>query len=157
MSTATDAEPGVGREPQGPPPSRDEVLQVLESVIDPELGSSIVDLGMVPDVLIGDSGHVRVKVALTTLGCPLQAQIRKDVVGRVEQLPGVSSVKVEWAELDQEGKAEVMAIARKRIAENPPDNEVPTSTRVVMVASGKGGVGKSSVTSNLAAAIAADD
>ena len=129
-------------------------MAVLRGVIDPELGSSIVDLGMVPKVTIGDDGAVIVKVALTTLGCPLQAQIRKDVVARVEQLPGVSSVKVEWSELTQDGRAEVMAIARKRIAENPPDNEVLPSTKVIMIASGKGGVGKSSVTSNLAAAIA---
>ena len=53
----------------------DDVMAVLRGVIDPELGSSIVDLGMVPSVTIGDDGFVRVKVALTTLGCPLQAQI----------------------------------------------------------------------------------
>ena len=133
----------------------DDIMAVLRGVIDPELGSSIVDLGMVPKVTIDDDGFVMVKVALTTLGCPLQAQIRKDVVARVEQLPGVTEVKVEWSELTQDGRAEVMAIARKRIAENPPDNEILPSTKVVMIASGKGGVGKSSVTSNLAAAIAA--
>ncbi len=131
-----------------------DIMAVLRGVIDPELGSNIVELGMVPKVAIDDDGSVRVKVALTTLGCPLQAQIRKDVVARVEQLPGVTSVKVEWSELTQDGRAEVMAIARKRIAENPPDNEILPSTKVVMIASGKGGVGKSSVTSNLAAAIA---
>lgn len=130
-------------------------MAVLRGVIDPELGSNIVELGMVPKVEIGDDGVVMVKVALTTLGCPLQAQIRKDVVARVEQLPGVTKVKVKWSELTQDGRAEVMAIARKRIAENPPDNEILPSTKVVMIASGKGGVGKSSVTSNLAAAIAA--
>ncbi|MEM7095169.1 MAG: Mrp/NBP35 family ATP-binding protein [Actinomycetota bacterium] len=138
----------------GPRATVDDVMAVLRGVIDPELGSSIVDLGMVPKVTIEDSGLARVKVALTTLGCPLQAQIRKDVVGRVEQLPGITDVKVEWSELSQDGKAEVMAIARKRIADNPPDNEVSPSTKVVMIASGKGGVGKSSVTTNLAAAIA---
>lgn len=129
-------------------------MAVLRGVIDPELGSSIVDLGMVPKVTIADDGFVMVKVALTTLGCPLQAQIRKDVVARVEQLPGVTKVRVEWSELTQDGRAEVMAIARKRIAENPPDNEILPSTKVIMIASGKGGVGKSSVTSNLAAAMA---
>ena len=132
----------------------DDIMAVLRGVIDPELGSNIVELGMVPKVTIDDDGLVMVKVALTTLGCPLQAQIRKDVVARVEQLPGVTKVKVKWSELTQDGRAEVMAIARKRIAENPPDNEILPSTKVVMIASGKGGVGKSSVTSNLAAAIA---
>jgi len=129
-------------------------MAVLRGVIDPELGSSIVELGMVPAASLGDDGTARVTIALTTMGCPLRAQIKKDVVGRVEQLPGVDKVKIDWTELDQAEKAEVMAIARKRVAENPPDNEVSPSTRVVMIASGKGGVGKSSVTVNLAAAIA---
>jgi ATP-binding protein involved in chromosome partitioning len=133
----------------------DDIMTVLRGVIDPELGSDIVTLGMVPSTSIGDDGLARVTIALTTMGCPLRAQIKKDVVGRVEQLPGVTSVKIDWTELTQGEKADVMATARKRIAENPPDNEVSTSTRVIMIASGKGGVGKSSVTVNLAAAIAA--
>lgn len=132
----------------------DDVLAVLRGVIDPELGSNIVDLGMVPATSV-EAGVARVTIALTTMGCPLRAQIKKDVVGRVEQLEGVDSVKIEWTELNSPEKAEVMAKARKRIAENPPDNEVSPSTRIVMIASGKGGVGKSSVTVNLAAAIAA--
>ena len=77
-------------------------MAVLRGVIDPELGSNIVELGMVPKVAIAEDGAVMVKVALTTLGCPLQAQIRKDVVARVEQLPGVTKVKVEWSELTQD-------------------------------------------------------
>ena len=129
-------------------------MAVLRGVIDPELGANIVDLGMVPKTSLDAEGLARVTIALTTMGCPLRAQIKKDVVGRVEQLPGVNKVKIEWTELEQGEKAEVMAKARKRIAENPPDNEVSPSTRIVMIASGKGGVGKSSVTVNLAAAIA---
>lgn len=133
----------------------DDVMAVLRNVIDPELGSDIVELGMVPSIEIDDDGLARVTIALTTLGCPLQAQIRKDAVGRVEQLPGITKVKVVWAELSQEAKAATMATARKRVAENPPDNEISPVTRVIMIASGKGGVGKSSVTVNLAAAMAA--
>lgn len=129
-------------------------MAVLRGVIDPELGANIVDLGMVPTTSLEADGTAHVTIALTTMGCPLRAQIKKDVVGRVEQLPGVEKVKIDWTELEQGEKAEVMARARKRVAENPPDNEVSPSTRVVMVASGKGGVGKSSVTVNLAAAIA---
>jgi len=132
----------------------EDIMAVLRGVIDPELGSSIVDLGMVPKTSLADDGTAHVTIALTTMGCPLRAQIKKDIVGRVEQLPGVAKVKIEWTELEQGEKAEVMAKARKRIAENPPDNEVSPSTRVIMIASGKGGVGKSSVTVNLAAAIA---
>ena len=132
----------------------DDIMAVLRGVIDPELGANIVDLGMVPGTSLEDDGTAHVTIALTTMGCPLRAQIKKDVVGRVEQLPGVNKVKIDWTELEQSEKAEVMAKARKRVAENPPDNEVSPSTRVVMIASGKGGVGKSSVTVNLAAAIA---
>lgn len=129
-------------------------MAVLRGVIDPELGANIVELGMVPKTSLEDDGTAHVTIALTTMGCPLRSQIKKDVVGRVEQLPGVDKVKIDWTELEQGEKAEVMARARKRVAENPPDNEISPSTRVVMIASGKGGVGKSSVTVNLAAAIA---
>jgi ATP-binding protein involved in chromosome partitioning len=129
-------------------------MAVLRGVIDPELGANIVELGMVPKTSLEDDGTAHVTIALTTMGCPLRSQIKKDVVGRVEQLPGVHKVKIDWTELEQGEKAEVMARARKRVAENPPDNEILPSTRVVMIASGKGGVGKSSVTVNLAAAIA---
>lgn len=132
----------------------DDIMAVLRAVIDPELGANIVELGMVPKTRLADDGTAHVTIALTTMGCPLRAQIKKDVVGRVEQLPGVEKVKIDWTELEQGEKAEVMARARKRIADNPPDNEVSPSTRVIMIASGKGGVGKSSVTVNLAAAIA---
>ena len=129
-------------------------MAVLRGVIDPELGANIVELGMVPKTSLEDDGTAHVTIALTTMGCPLRSQIKKDVVGRVEQLPGVDKVKIDWTDLEQGEKAEVMARARKRVAENPPDNEISPSTRVVMIASGKGGVGKSSVTVNLAAAIA---
>ena len=129
-------------------------MAVLRGVIDPELGANIVELGMVPKTSLENDGTAHVTIALTTMGCPLRSQIKKDVVGRVEQLPGVDKVKIDWTELEQGEKAEVMARARKRVAENPPDNEISPSTRVVMIASGKGGVGKSSVTVNLAAAIA---
>ncbi len=129
-------------------------MAVLRGVIDPELGANIVELGMVPKTSLEDDGTAHVTIALTTMGCPLRSQIKKDVVGRVEQLAGVDKVKIDWTELEQGEKAEVMARARKRVAENPPENEISPSTRVVMIASGKGGVGKSSVTVNLAAAIA---
>ncbi len=141
--------------PPEQPPSTDHVFNILRGVIDPELGSDIVDLGMAKKVTITPEGAVTVTVALTTAGCPLRAQIQRDVRSRVGELPGVTSVKIDWTELTQEEKAGVMAKARLNISENPPDTEVPPTTRVLMVSSGKGGVGKSSISVNLAAGLAA--
>ena len=128
---------------------------LLRGVVDPELGSDIVDLGMAKSASVDPDGTVHVTVALTTSGCPLRAQIQKDVRARIGSLPGVSAVKLHWTELTAEEKAETMSRARLNAARNAPDTEIPPTTRVICVASGKGGVGKSSVTVNLAAAIAA--
>ena len=136
-------------------PRSEDVFGLLRGVIDPELGSDIVDLGMAKAVTVGDDGVVTVTLALTTAGCPLRAQIKKDVVARVESLPGVTGVKLDWTEMDAEEKAHAMARARWNVKESAPDTAVPATTRVIAVASGKGGVGKSSVTVNLAAALAA--
>jgi len=136
-------------------PSEADVLGVLRGVVDPELGSNIVDLGMVNGVEVGADGHVVVTVALTISGCPLRVQIRDDVESKVRGLPGVSSVKVKFGEMDQAQRTQVMQRARRHAASNAPDTEVPLNTRIVAVASGKGGVGKSSVTVNLASALAA--
>ncbi|HCV33892.1 MAG TPA: sodium:proton antiporter, partial [Acidimicrobiaceae bacterium] len=113
-----------------------------------------VELGMARSVAIEDDGQVNVTIALTTSGCPLRAQIQREVRARVSGLPGVSSVHLSWEELTPEEKSKAMARARLNVSKNAPDTEVPTTTRILMVASGKGGVGKSSVTVNLSAALA---
>jgi ATP-binding protein involved in chromosome partitioning len=148
------ADPDPQIEPAAPP-TRENILGILRAVMDPELGSDIVSLGMVRGVDVDPSGAVRVGVALTTAGCPLRAEIQRDVRVRVGGLPGVTSVKIDWGELSAEEKAATMERARKAISERVETTTVPTSTKVLLVASGKGGVGKSSVSVNLAAALAA--
>jgi ATP-binding protein involved in chromosome partitioning len=129
-------------------------MELLRGVIDPELGADIVELGMARGVEVHDDGHVQVEIALTTAGCPLRAQIQKDVRARIVSLPGVTRVTIDWGELSPDEKARAMDRARLKIAERPESTTIPSTTKVLMVASGKGGVGKSSVTVNLAAAIA---
>jgi ATP-binding protein involved in chromosome partitioning len=136
-------------------PSVEAVRAIVRGVRDPELGASIVDLGMLKDVRVSPDGDVTVKIALTTAGCPLRGQIRSDVVSKVHGLPGVRDVEVEYGELTQEERTLLMQRARLEAQQRAPDTQVRATTRVIAVASGKGGVGKSSVTVNLAAALAA--
>jgi ATP-binding protein involved in chromosome partitioning len=141
--------------PPPPSPSAEDVLASLRGVIDPELGSDIVELGMVPGAKVRPDGTVVVTVALTTAGCPLRAQLQRDVKARVGSLPGVTGVELAWTELDAEGKRRAMDRARFNIANREEQTSIASTTRVVAIASGKGGVGKSSVTVNVAAALAA--
>ncbi len=142
-------EPG----PAPPPPER--VFELLRAVVDPELGGDIVELGMVRGVDVRGDGTVGVTVALTTAGCPLRAQIQRDVRARIEAVPGVAAVAIEWTAMTPEERAAALDAARRKAAQRVEDTAVGPDTRVVLVASGKGGVGKSSVTVNLAAAMAA--
>lgn len=138
------------------PPSVDEVRNLLRSVIDPELGANIVDLGMAGEVSVSETGLVTIGVKLTIKGCPLRAQIKNDIESRLETHPGVTKVKIEWDEMTADERSDVMTKARWNARETASDTAVPTSARVLAIASGKGGVGKSSVTANLAVALAAE-
>jgi len=152
MANPEDTAPGAGSTPIEPP-STDEVFAALRTVIDPELHVDIVSLGMVPDVSI-DGGTVTVSVKLTIGGCPLRAEIKREIENRVGVHPGVDSVRIDWGEMTPEERSEVMGRARRRAQEQAPDTAVPARCRVIAVASGKGGVGKSSITVNLAAGLA---
>ena len=136
------------------PTTSEEVMGLLTGVIDPELGSNIVELGMARGATVEPGGLVRVEIALTTAGCPLRAQIQRDIRSRLLSLPGVEKVKIDWSELTQEEKSAAMAKARWNVSQDAPTTSIPPTTKVLMIASGKGGVGKSSVTTNLAAALA---
>jgi ATP-binding protein involved in chromosome partitioning len=133
--------------------TREQVLAALEEVTDPELHRSIVSLGMVSDVRVsGDVVGVTIK--LTIAGCPLKAEIQRRVSEALAALPGVSGVRVELDTMsDEERRALRQGIGGGSERPSPFDAEGPT--RVIAVASGKGGVGKSSVTCNLAVALAA--
>ena len=138
--------------------TRDEVMTALGQVMDPEIHRPITDLDMVKDVAIGDNGLVTVEVLLTVAGCPLKDRITRDVTAAVSPLPGVSGVKVDLGVMTEDQRQAMVtrlrgpgAAEQKKITFWGDDS----TTRVLAVASGKGGVGKSSVTVNLAAALAA--
>ena len=138
------------------PPAPADVTAMLRAVIDPELGDNIVDLGMAGEVRVDADGRVTIPVKLTIRGCPLRAQIKKDVESRVAAHPGVTGVTIEWGEMTADERTATMTRARWNARQQAGDTRVPLGARVLAIASGKGGVGKSSVTVNLAAAIAAE-
>ena len=136
------------------------VRAALATVIDPEIRRPITDLGMVRsvDVVEGSAGAtVTVGIDLTTSGCPLRDTITKDTTSAVSAVEGVADVVVEMGVMSEEQRAELRSMLRGGTAEPViPFTQAGNLTRVYAIASGKGGVGKSSVTANLAAAMAAD-
>lgn len=132
-------------------PDRDEVLKALENVIDPELRRSVVELDMVRDVLVEDDGSVSVTIALTVVGCPLRDAFQEQVTRHVGQVPGVIRVRLGFDVMTSEEKAALVSRLRGGRPERSPS--LSPGTRVLAVASGKGGVGKSTLTVNLAFAL----
>ncbi|WP_285731403.1 Mrp/NBP35 family ATP-binding protein [Nocardiopsis sp. ATB16-24] len=137
-------------------PSTEQVHKALTTVQDPEIRRPITDLGMVKSVDVTDDGAVHVGIYLTVAGCPMKGRIENDVTAAVTKVAGVTSVRVELDVMSDEQRKELQTKLRGGQAEKEIPFAKPNSlTRVFAVASGKGGVGKSSVTVNLAAAMAA--
>jgi ATP-binding protein involved in chromosome partitioning len=149
--------------------TREQVVDALRPVEDPELHRSIVDIGMLRNVDVADNGHVSILVALTIAGCPLRNEITNRVMSAVRTLDGVADVSLDFTVMTDQDREEL----RRKLHGDPagtagqgpahghaegraipfadPDNR----TRPLLISSGKGGVGKSSVTTNLAVALAA--
>ncbi|RCV50543.1 Mrp/NBP35 family ATP-binding protein [Marinitenerispora sediminis] len=136
-------------------PTTEQVNRALATVQDPEIRRPITDLDMVKSVEIGGDGTVSVGIYLTVAGCPMRGRIEKDVTDAVSKVPGVARVAVDLDVMSDEQRKALQTKLRGGQAEKEIPFARPNSlTRVFAVASGKGGVGKSSVTVNLAAAMA---
>ena len=137
-------------------PSDSALLAALATVIDPELRRPITELGMVASVAAFDDGRGQELIRLTIAGCPLRETITRDVSAALSKLDGVTDVIVDLTVMTAEQRAELKERLKGGAAERGiPFNDENSLTRVYAVASGKGGVGKSSVTVNLACALAA--
>jgi ATP-binding protein involved in chromosome partitioning len=138
-----------------PHPTRESLLAALATVNDPEIRKPITELGMVEDVLTTEDGQVLAKILLTVASCPLKEPLTKDVTSALSRVDGVTGVRVELGVMTDEQRAALKTQLRGGVAEREIPFAKPGSlTRVYAIASGKGGVGKSSVTANLAAALA---
>ncbi|MFA5787302.1 MAG: Mrp/NBP35 family ATP-binding protein [Actinomycetota bacterium] len=134
-------------------PTTEQVMQALAGVIDPEIGKPITELEMVKDVKVA-CGRVTVEILLTVASCPMKGRIATDVTDTLKNLEGVVDVEVVMGEMSKEQRETLVT----KLRGGRPEREISfwkegSTTRVISVASGKGGVGKSSITTNLAVAL----
>jgi ATP-binding protein involved in chromosome partitioning len=128
---------------------KETVLKHLSSVYDPELGVNIVDLGMVKDVVF-DNSEITIKLALTIADCPMRNQIESEITRKLELIESVESINIETTAMDQKDRSALMEKARKKARENAEPTKINPRTRVLAIGSGKGGVGKSTLSTNIA-------
>ena len=132
-------------------PTEAEIMHALEQVIDPELGRNLVELKMVKDLVIHKNGDVSFTLALTIPGCPLKDKIKADSLAAVRAVPGVKEIEITLGAMSEEERHEALGSAGRPMPKLNAFNQVE---KVIAVMSGKGGVGKSSVTAMLAMALA---
>ena len=135
-----------------PAPTIDAITAALAPVNDPEINRPVTDLGMVKSVEVADAGTARVGIYLTVSGCPMRGTITDRVREAVSAVPGVTAVEVELDVMSDEQRAALRTMLRGHEEREIPFSQPGSLTKVFAIASGKGGVGKSSLTVNLAIA-----
>jgi ATP-binding protein involved in chromosome partitioning len=131
-------------------PTQEQIRDSLRAVVDPELRKDIVELGMVRSIETAGDGTVSVVVSLTTPGCPIRSHFQKAVTEQVSALEGVRAVKVDFDVLSQQEKQGLQERVKRSTL---PSGALAQVKNIICIASGKGGVGKSSMTANLTAAL----
>jgi ATP-binding protein involved in chromosome partitioning len=127
----------------------DILLKHLSTIVDPELGVNIVELGMVKDITYKDSA-VYIQLALTIAECPMRNQIETEINRKLLLMENIDSVKIDVVAMNKKDRSAVMVKARKKARDNATETKIDPQTRVIAIGSGKGGVGKSTISTNIA-------